>query len=51
MHAPLFPDREMGRAGAAAVNLVDPEKSRRIDAMDEIKRPSKQPSTFHSKSS
>ncbi len=38
MHAPLFPDREMGRAGSPAVNLVDPEKSRRIDAMDEIKR-------------
>jgi sugar phosphate isomerase/epimerase len=38
MHAPLWPDREMGRAGAPAVNLVHPEKSRRIDAMDEIKR-------------
>jgi sugar phosphate isomerase/epimerase len=38
MHAPLFPDREMGRAGAPAVNLLHPEKSRRIDAMDEIKR-------------
>ena len=38
MHAPLFPDREMGRAGAPAVNVVHPEKSRRIDAMDEIKR-------------
>ena len=38
MHAPMFPDREMGRAGAPAVNVVHPEKSRRIDAMDEIKR-------------
>ncbi|WP_109489069.1 sugar phosphate isomerase/epimerase family protein [Occallatibacter savannae] len=38
MHAPLWPDREMGRAGAPAVNLVHAEKSRRIDAMDEIKR-------------
>jgi sugar phosphate isomerase/epimerase len=38
MHAPLFPDREMGRAGAPAVNLLHPDKSRRIDAMDEIKR-------------
>jgi sugar phosphate isomerase/epimerase len=38
MHAPLFPDREMGRAGAPAVNLLHPEKSRRIDAMDEIRR-------------
>lgn len=38
MHAPLFPDHEMGRGGAPAVNLIHPEKSRRIDAMDEIKR-------------
>jgi sugar phosphate isomerase/epimerase len=38
MHAPLYPDREMGRAGAPAVNVIHPEKSRRIDSMDEIKR-------------
>ena len=38
MHAPIYPDREMGRAGAPAVNLLHPEKSRRIDAMDEIRR-------------
>jgi len=38
MHAPLFPDWEMGRAGAPAVNVLHPEKSRRIDAMDEVKR-------------
>jgi len=38
LHAPLYPDREMGRAGAPAVNLIHPEKSRRIDAMDEVKR-------------
>ena len=38
MHAPLFPDYEMGRAGAPAVNVIHPDKSRRIDAMDEIKR-------------
>ena len=38
MHAPLYPDREMGRAGAPPVNVIHPEKSRRIDAMDEIKR-------------
>ena len=38
MHAPLYPDREMGRAGAPSVNVIHPEKSRRIDAMDEIKR-------------
>lgn len=38
MHAPLFPDREMGRAGAPGVNVIHIEKSRRIDSMDEIKR-------------
>ena len=38
MHAPLFPDNEMGRAGAPSVNVIHPEKSRRINAMDEIKR-------------
>jgi sugar phosphate isomerase/epimerase len=38
MHAPLFSDREMGRAGAPGVNLLHPDKARRIDAMDEIKR-------------
>ena len=38
MHAPLFPDREMGRGGAPAVNLLHPEKARRIAAMDEIRR-------------
>jgi sugar phosphate isomerase/epimerase len=38
MHAPLYPDREMGRSGAPSVNLLHPEKARRIAAMDEIKR-------------
>ena len=38
MHAPLFPDNEMGRGGAPAVNVIHPDKSRRIDGMDEIKR-------------
>ena len=38
MHAPMFADAEMGRGGAPAVNVIHPEKSRRIDAMDEIKR-------------
>jgi sugar phosphate isomerase/epimerase len=38
MHAPIFPDMEMGRGGAPAVNVIHPEKSRRIDSMDEIKR-------------
>jgi sugar phosphate isomerase/epimerase len=38
MHGPLFPDEDMGRGGAPAVNVIHPEKSRRIDSMDEIKR-------------
>jgi sugar phosphate isomerase/epimerase len=38
MHAPLYPDHEMGRGGAPSINVIHPEKSRRIDAMDEIKR-------------
>ena len=38
MHAPLFPDYEMGRGGAPSVNVIHPDKGRRIDAMDEIKR-------------
>jgi sugar phosphate isomerase/epimerase len=38
MHAPLWSDLEMGRGGSPPVNVIHPEKSRRIDAMDEIKR-------------
>ncbi|MGA3161885.1 MAG: sugar phosphate isomerase/epimerase family protein [Terracidiphilus sp.] len=38
MHAPLYAGREMGRSGLPALNLLHPEKSRRIEAMDEIKR-------------
>jgi sugar phosphate isomerase/epimerase len=38
MHAPIFPDREMGRDGAPSINVLHPDKARRIDAMDEIKR-------------
>lgn len=38
MHAPLYANEEMGRDGAPGVNVVHPDKSRRIDAMDEIKR-------------
>ena len=38
MHAPLHADREMGRSGAPALSLLHPEKTRRIAAMDEIKR-------------
>ena len=38
LHMPLFADAEMGRGGSPSVNVVHPEKSRRIDAMDEVKR-------------
>ncbi len=38
LHAPLYADIENGRSGAPSVNVVHVEKSRRIDAMDEIKR-------------
>jgi sugar phosphate isomerase/epimerase len=38
LHAPLFPDRDMGRAGGPAINVLHPDKARRIDSMDEIKR-------------
>jgi sugar phosphate isomerase/epimerase len=38
LHMPLFGDAEMGRGGSPAVNVVHPEKSRRIDGMDEVKR-------------
>ncbi len=38
LHMPLFADAEMGRGGAPAVNVIHPEKARRIDGMDEVKR-------------
>jgi sugar phosphate isomerase/epimerase len=38
MHAPLYADTDMGRGGAPGVNVIHPDKSRRIAAMDEIKR-------------
>ena len=38
MHAPLYSDEDAGRGGAPSVNVVHGEKSRRIDAMDEVKR-------------
>jgi sugar phosphate isomerase/epimerase len=38
MHAPLFSDYESGRGGEPSVNVVHQDKSRRIDAMDEVKR-------------
>ncbi len=38
MHAPLYSDRDEGRGGEPSVNVVHADKSRRIDAMDEVKR-------------
>ena len=38
LHQPLFSDSHWSRHTAPSLNLIDPEKSRRIDAMDEIKR-------------
>lgn len=38
VHAPLYPDNDMGRGGTPAINVVHHEKSRRIDGMDEVKR-------------
>jgi len=38
IHSPLFSDYEWGRHGEPPVNIVDCEKRRRIDSMDEIKR-------------
>ncbi|HEX3941978.1 MAG TPA: sugar phosphate isomerase/epimerase family protein [Acidobacteriaceae bacterium] len=38
IHMPLFADAEMGRSGAPPVNVIHPDKARRIDGMDEIKR-------------
>ena len=49
LHAPLYPDREMGRAGAPQVNVLHPEKARRIDAMDEIKRAMESADLIHYK--
>jgi sugar phosphate isomerase/epimerase len=38
LHAPMHGDDEWGRSGAPPLNIADPEKRRRIAAMDEIKR-------------
>jgi len=47
MHAPLYSDREMGRSGSPYLNLLHPEKSRRIEAMDEIKRALESADSIH----
>ncbi|GAC1356623.1 MAG: hypothetical protein NVSMB3_02900 [Acidobacteriaceae bacterium] len=38
LHQPLYMDAHWSRHVSPNLNLVDPEKSRRIDAMDEVKR-------------
>jgi sugar phosphate isomerase/epimerase len=38
LHQPLYADQHWSRHVAPTLNLIDPEKSRRIDAMDEVKR-------------
>jgi sugar phosphate isomerase/epimerase len=38
LHQPLYADAQWSRHVAPTLNLIDVEKSRRIDAMDEIKR-------------
>lgn len=38
LHQPIFTEAHWSRHVAATLNLIDPEKSRRIDAMDEVKR-------------
>ncbi|HXE91788.1 MAG TPA: sugar phosphate isomerase/epimerase [Terriglobales bacterium] len=38
MHSPMFCDYEWGRSGAPPINPVDPDRKRRVEAMDEIKR-------------
>jgi sugar phosphate isomerase/epimerase len=38
LHQPLYTDAHWSRHVAPTINLIDVEKSRRIDAMDEVKR-------------
>lgn len=38
VHAPMFSDYEWGRNGNPPLNIVSPDRSHRIEAMDEIKR-------------
>lgn len=38
LHQPIFTETHWSRHVAPTINLIDPEKSRRIDAMDEVKR-------------
>lgn len=38
LHQPLYPDSYWSRHVSPSLNLIDPDKSRRIEAMDEVKR-------------
>ena len=38
LHSPMYSDYEWGRTGTPPINLVDRDKRRRVEAMDEIKR-------------
>jgi len=38
MHSPMFTTNDFARAVEPPLNIVDPDKRRRIEAMDEIKR-------------
>ena len=38
LHSPMFSDYDWGKDGSPPVNVVDTDKRRRIDSMDEIKR-------------
>lgn len=38
MHAPMYADYEWGRTGEPPLNIVDRDKRRRVESMDEIKR-------------
>jgi sugar phosphate isomerase/epimerase len=38
LHQPLYTDAQWSRHVAPTINLIDVEKSKRIDAMDEVKR-------------
>jgi sugar phosphate isomerase/epimerase len=38
MHAPMFSDYDWGRSGTPPLNIVDRDKGRRVESMDEIKR-------------
>jgi sugar phosphate isomerase/epimerase len=38
LHSPMYSDYEWGRTGTPPINLVDRDKSRRVESMDEVKR-------------